>query len=117
MDPQVIDLVDVLERVQGDKDLLLELLDIFVDDYQKKRKFLEKSVHDNDSGQTHSLAHSLKGAAGNIGAKALFETFSKLDQMAKSHNLSEAPGVLAEMAERFENLKQCIVSLKKEFQH
>ena len=83
MSPQVLDLADVLERVQGDKQLLLELLDIFTEDYQKKIKLLDKSIKDNDYGQTHSLAHSLKGAAGNIAAKALYETFSKLDDMAK----------------------------------
>ncbi len=115
MSLKIIDLADVLERVQGDKKLLLELLDIFVEDYQKKIKLLEKSVSDNDYGQAHSLAHSLKGASGNIGAKAIYETFFQLDQMAKNNDLSQAADILAEMTQCFKNLKERIAALKKEF--
>jgi len=38
MGREVLDLNEFLERVQNDKELLLELLDIFVEDFQEKRK-------------------------------------------------------------------------------
>ena len=110
-----LDLADVMDRVQDDVDLLLELLDIFVEDYEKKRPRLEKSINDKDFGQTHSLAHSLKGAASNIGAKPLFETFVKLDEMAKNNDLNQAATVLAAMTQRFNHLKRRIATLKTEF--
>ena len=65
MSDEVLDLNEFLERVQDDKELLLELLDIFSDDYQKKRVQLEEAVNKNDSEQIKSVAHSLKGASGN----------------------------------------------------
>ena len=37
MAEDIIDLPDVLERVQDDKELLLELLDIFQEDFVSKR--------------------------------------------------------------------------------
>ena len=41
MSEEILDLKEVMERVQDDKELLLELFDIFITDYSEKRKLLE----------------------------------------------------------------------------
>jgi len=44
MSEEIIDLKDVLERVQDDKELLDELLDIYQEDFVQKRQALGKPL-------------------------------------------------------------------------
>ena len=94
MSDNVFDLQEFMERVQNDKELLLELLDIFTEDYKTKRQLLGEAIEKNDYEQVRSIAHSLKGATGNISAKALRETLMQIEDMAKRENLSGIDNLL-----------------------
>ncbi len=48
MSEEIIDLKDVLERVQDDKELLDELFDIYQEDFVIKRKALGDAIAAND---------------------------------------------------------------------
>jgi HPt (histidine-containing phosphotransfer) domain-containing protein len=71
MDKKVIDLEDALDRVQQDMELLLELFDIFEEDFKVKRKDIEKYLKEKNAEMIRNIAHSLKGASGNISAKTI----------------------------------------------
>lgn len=111
---KVIDLDDVLERVQDDWELLLELLDIFEQDFSAKRPLLAQMVAEKSCEKIHDLAHSLKGASGNISAKALFQSFLQLEKMGESQDLSPAPELLKTIDAQFEDFKVRAAQLKKE---
>lgn len=115
MDNKAIDVEELLERVQDDKELLLELLDIFCEDYKEKRKSLDEIVQNNDYEQVKSIAHSLKGASGNISAKALREIFVKLEEMGKNSDVSGSTDLFKELDENFAVLEEHISQLKTEF--
>lgn len=113
MGNDAIDLNEFLERVQDDKELLLELIDIFAEDYEGKRKLLGTAVEGKDYEEIKSIAHSLKGASGNISAKKLRMILLQFEEMGKAQDLSEVEEVLealdkeyANVAERFESLKE-----------
>jgi len=84
MSEDLLDVNEFMERVQDDKELLLELLDIFLADYMEKRKTLQEAVDGQDFEQIKGVAHSLKGASGNISAKSMCEIFSSLEEMGKN---------------------------------
>ena len=44
MSEEIIDLKDVMERVQGDRELLCELFDIYQEDFIKKRQALGEAI-------------------------------------------------------------------------
>ena len=71
MEEKIIDLEDVLDRVQDDMELLLELFDIFEGDFEIKRKEFDQCLSDGNMEMVKNIAHSLKGAAGNISAKRI----------------------------------------------
>ncbi len=48
---EIIDLKDVLERVQDDKELLGELFDIYLEDFVVKRKALGDAIAAGDIAQ------------------------------------------------------------------
>ncbi len=113
MNEEAIDLKDVLERVQDDRDLLMELLQIYTEDFVEKKKLLDEAVTKSDYDQIKNFSHALKGASGNISAKKLHTSFLTLEQMAKNKDLSQSPKLLSEINQQFSELKDYIVKLKK----
>jgi HPt (histidine-containing phosphotransfer) domain-containing protein len=114
MSDDVLDLADFKERVQDDIELLLELLDIYEEDYKKKRVALEEAVRGRNPDEVRNIAHSLKGASGNISAGQLRESFYKLEEMGKTKNLEGAQAALSQVDQEYEALARRFVSLREE---
>lgn len=115
MSQDAVDLKDALERVQNDRELLLELFDIFLDDCPGKIKALKEAVAKKDLTALKAVAHSLKGASGNISAKKLYQAFLQIEQMAKNNDLSAMQEPLKGLDSQFEEFKACCAELKEEF--
>jgi HPt (histidine-containing phosphotransfer) domain-containing protein len=111
----IIDLKDFMERVQDDKELLVELLDIFQEDFVGKRAAMGEAVKSNDVTKVKEVAHSLKGASGNISAKEMHANFLKIEQSAKNGDLSQIPPILQSIDGQFEQIKAFAVKVKKDF--
>jgi HPt (histidine-containing phosphotransfer) domain-containing protein len=112
---EIIDLKDFMERVQDDKELLLELLDIFQEDFVGKRQSLEEAVKNNDVTKIKEVAHSLKGASGNISAKEMHANFLKVELATKNNDMAQVALILKEIDVQFDLIKQFAVKIKKEF--
>ncbi|MBL8012401.1 MAG: Hpt domain-containing protein [Candidatus Omnitrophica bacterium] len=112
---EIIDLKDFMERVQDDKELLLELLDIFQEDFVIKRQALQTAVSASDIAKIKEVAHSLKGASGNISAKEMHANFLKIEQAVKVNDLGQLGPILQEVDTQFELIKKFAAQLKKDF--
>ncbi|MBF0619590.1 MAG: Hpt domain-containing protein [Candidatus Omnitrophica bacterium] len=112
---QIIDLKDAMERVQDDKELLLELFDIFVEDFVGKQKGLWEAFKKGDCSAFQMLSHGLKGATGNISAHQMHLNCIELDKMGKGCDLAPAEPKLKLLDQQFEELKVEIAKVKKEF--
>lgn len=115
MDPTVIDLDDVMERVQDDKELLLELFDIFEEDYARRRKVLEDALAAKNFETIRDVIHSIKGAAGNIGAKTLHATCQNIEHMAMDENLNGIVQVMPALDEQYDAVQGHIAQLRVQF--
>ena len=115
MSEEIIDLPDVLERVQDDKELLLELLDIFQEDFQKKREALGQAVAAGNIEKIKETAHSIKGSSGNISAKPMHASCLQLEQLAKSGTTTGMPDLVKAIDAQFEQVKVFAAKLKKEW--
>ena len=114
MKSDVIDLPEFLERVQDDKALLLELLDIYEQDFIQKRQYLSEAAQQKDYERIKEIAHSLKGASGNISAKNLRPLFSSLEEMGKTGNVSTVEATLSQIDQEFALLKVRMDQLRQE---
>ncbi len=114
MDEAVIDIEEFLERVQEDKELLFELLEIFTEDFGEKRELLSTAVAGKDYEQIRGIAHSIKGASGNISAKVLRTICVTLEDMGKNNNLDGIEDLLVNLDKSFEHLTARIEEVKKE---
>ena len=112
---EIIDLKDFMERVQDDKELLLELLDIFQEDFVGKRQSLDEALKSKDVNKIKEVAHSLKGASGNISAKEMHANFLMIENAVKCNDLNKVASILEEVNDQFNQIKQFAAKLKKEF--
>lgn len=109
-----IDLKEVMERVQDDAELLFELLEIFVEDFEDKRQKLGEAVEAGDVETVQAITHGLKGASGNIAAKAMHEHIKAIEAAAKTGDIAPTKEGLPLLDQQFEDLKVHIEKLKAE---
>ncbi len=115
MNEQVIDLVEVLERVQDDKELLLELFDIFTSDYLQKTQLLRMAIAQKNIEQVKDIVHSIKGASGNISAKAVHAMCVSIEELCAKKDIKAVEEALPVLDGKFKALENCIAKLKSEF--
>jgi len=111
----IIDLKDAIERVQDDKELLLELFEIFQEDFPGKRDAILAAFTKGDVNTFLQLAHGLKGATGNISARQMHENCIELDLMGRKGNLAGAKERLELLDKQYEAFKAEAAKLKTQF--
>ena len=116
MSEETLDVNDFMERVQGDKKLFFELLDIFISDFHLKRKLLEEALVNNDGQAVEHIAHFLKGSCGNISAGQLRVSVHDIEKRGKSKYLQGLENCLSEVDQKFEELMACIGELHTKLQ-
>ncbi|HEV2205393.1 MAG TPA: PAS domain S-box protein [Candidatus Acidoferrales bacterium] len=85
-----IDWTAALEHMDGDRELLDEVARLFADEWPKTKAELDAALECADFKRSERLAHGLKGAAANLGAKALSESAFVLEKLARASQQQEA---------------------------
>lgn len=114
MDNRVIDLEDVLERVQNDWELLFELFDIFEQDFMVKKPMCDNLFSHQEFDKLRDIAHSLKGAAGNISAKKLFDSLYQIEKLSEEHTPERIPALLKAVDKQFIEFQSAKAQIRKE---
>ncbi|MBF0523622.1 MAG: PAS domain S-box protein [Deltaproteobacteria bacterium] len=101
--------VELLKRAFNDHDLAKELLRMFLESIPPRIFDIKEAVDHNDAGALLHAAHFLKGSAGNIAAKGLFQTARQLEQMAKDGDLTSAEETYLRLEKEFNRLKPILL--------
>ncbi len=88
-----MDLPMALEEFEGDQELLVEVVDSFLDTMDKQFEMISQAVADGDSSVVIAEAHKIKGGAGNLTADSLAEAAKELEHCAKSNEMKQAAGL------------------------
>ena len=115
MDDKIINLAEVMERVQDDKELLLELFEIFSEDYNLKMQKLKSAIAEKNFEVIKDLTHSVKGAAGNISAKAVHATCIQIEKLALAKDSVGIQQMIPVLDGQYSDLQKCMVEIKKQF--
>ena len=94
-----IDLEDGMQRCMGDRQLLRDLLIQFREHYGDAAGRMNKLYY---AGRLHDagfLAHSMKGAAANLGAPELTAVAAQLEEALRENRAAVLPQLLARFAE------------------
>jgi HPt (histidine-containing phosphotransfer) domain-containing protein len=90
-----------LERCGNDPYLLRELIDIFLEAEPGWTRDLQAAVTSGEVEKIHRIAHTLKGAIGNLGGTVAQHSAQHLEDMVKAGNLGG-------MGEAWEQMRQAI---------
>lgn len=94
---RVLDLDTALENLDGDSELLQEVIDIFLEMVPEQLDALESSIAEGRISDVVRQAHSLKGSASNFCAARFVQTAYRLEHLAKEGSLGGAPQLLQEL--------------------
>jgi len=103
----IVDRENLMSRLQGDTNLLAEIVSIFARELPGHLATLEADVDAGDANRIRETAHKLKGAVGNLSSKPTYKAASALEKAAASGDLSRS-------AESFEELRSLTKQLLNE---
>lgn len=86
---EILDVNDGVERVMGDRDLYSRMLRRFRKDYIDGDRPIRAALATGEPGVAHRLAHTIKGAAGMIGARRLHQHAADLETALRTAAGSE----------------------------
>ncbi len=112
-----LDVAAALDRVEGDRSLLEELLRLFVDECQATLRQIRDSWSAHDARALGRLAHTLKGSSANVGANAVSEVAHTIERLARAGNLESAVRPIADLEREIERLVPELDSFLKETAH
>jgi HPt (histidine-containing phosphotransfer) domain-containing protein len=83
-----VNLPELLTRVDNDRELLRELVDIFKVEFPRLLELLQEQVVRGDLQQVRSTSHGLKGMLGGLSVIRAAAMAARLEQMASDQELS-----------------------------
>jgi HPt (histidine-containing phosphotransfer) domain-containing protein len=97
---------EVLANLRGlpgdaDEDLLVELIDLFLQDVPARLVQLHGALVDGQAKLVMQIAHSLKGSSANLGARGMACICGKLEERGRAGSLDGGPGLYGELEHEF----------------
>jgi two-component system, sensor histidine kinase and response regulator len=89
-----VDLAAALERLEGDRELFEELVQVFKTDCPTTLKDIRRALAARDAASLGDHAHTLKGSSANLGASTVSQTAYELEKIGRSGDLERAAHLL-----------------------
>jgi two-component system, sensor histidine kinase and response regulator len=104
----------VLARVEGDRQLLEQMVSIFLEEVPRQLAELRKAIDDADARAVERAAHTLKGAVGIFAAPPAVAAALRVELMGREKNLAGAAPALASLEREVERLKSVLRAFAQE---
>jgi HPt (histidine-containing phosphotransfer) domain-containing protein len=104
----VFDYEDFLYRIDGDVDLLKEVIVIFLEDTPRLLANLYSGIRSGDKKTVERAVHTLKGATANISAKRLQQLSHHVQLMLKTNDVVHLEPFIEGFEENYEKLDQVL---------
>ncbi len=105
---------ELLDRVEGDLELLEEIVVAFIKDYPDKMSEIREVIVDGKAADLQRLAHSFKGSVGIFSKGKTFENAKLLEMCGSEGDLTKAPQILDELEENLKVLERDLEKLLAE---
>ncbi|MBW1802615.1 MAG: Hpt domain-containing protein [Deltaproteobacteria bacterium] len=94
------------ENLGLEEDEFQELVQLFIETSLSDLEALHHAVMENNAAKVRMAAHSIKGAANNLGLVDLYETGKEIEEKARDDQLDGLPEMLASLKARLDDLLQ-----------
>jgi CheY-like chemotaxis protein len=109
---EVLDEALFVSRVDGDPQLLRDLVDLFLEECPRLVGEIRVALERKDAKAVQRGAHSLKGCTSNLAAKMASEAALKLERLAQAGDLVHAESVLQELECQLERLEPALLAVR-----
>jgi HPt (histidine-containing phosphotransfer) domain-containing protein len=107
----ILNLAVALDRMGGDRELLEEVIRIFLATAPELLGRVRQAVTSRDCVAAERAAHALKGSVANFGAEAAYAAALRLESMAKSGDLGGCEEILGAVEAEMERLRAELAAL------
>ncbi len=101
----VFDRSAFLERLDGDEELMEEIVQVFMADFPAQLAMLKDALSQDNAYALERQAHAMRGAAANIEAKTLKSIAFEIETAGNSKDISQADSLIEKLEMEFEELK------------
>lgn len=108
----IFDEVGAMDRVAGDKELLVELFEIAFEDTPLRIEKIEVALESGDAIMVAETAHAMKSAFGNIGAVRCHELSFELEKTGKVGEIQHASDILTQLKQEIELFERAVDAFK-----
>lgn len=110
----VFDRDDALDSMDGDMDLLKEMVVEFLEQLPKDINALQESISNKDTVTLERTAHTIKGSTGILSARNTYEVAQRLEVMGKEGELDEAMHTYDSLIKESEKLRKALQDFQRE---
>jgi signal transduction histidine kinase/DNA-binding NarL/FixJ family response regulator/HPt (histidine-containing phosphotransfer) domain-containing protein len=107
-----VDLGEALDRVDGDRELLGELAEIFLDSCPAYLDSIRQALAQNDAAALTFAAHALKGSVGNFVKIGPFETARALEALGRQSTLTGTSALFQQLENEIAALQLALANLR-----
>ncbi|MEO8484472.1 MAG: response regulator [Acidobacteriota bacterium] len=108
------DSVEALARIEGDRGLLTELVDIFGAESPRMLADIRQAIDAGDPIRLERAGHALKGSVSSLGARAVTHSASLLEGMGRSGDLSHAAERFADLEREIQDFERAVRLFRQE---
>ena len=112
MADSAIDHAVLLRRFEGDRDLLREVIGLFLADYPTRLSAVHAAVEQRDGPGLFRAAHSIKGSVANFDATVAFEAALRLEQMGRANDFVHSREACAALEREIRRLTDALAPLR-----
>jgi PAS domain S-box-containing protein len=99
---------DALASVDGDKNFLKEIVELFVKECPTMVAQIRQAVNEGNAAAVDRASHKLKGVVGNFGGRNAYDLAWKLEQLGKSNNLTNVKELFFSLEKEMERLTEAL---------
>jgi HPt (histidine-containing phosphotransfer) domain-containing protein len=107
-----IDLTEVMEILDGDKELLIECFDEFLSDMPQTLAEIQSAIEQKNTLSLDEAAHKLKGSLRYMAAAQAADVAYQLEIMGKEQNLESAGNTFKTLTYECEKVKEFMEQYK-----
>ncbi len=115
VDPSVIDRNAALQKLAGDEELLVEIIDLYLEDAPAVFARLQAAVQAGDAEGVWKAAHRIKGSVGSLSATRAFEAARELESLGRQSDLAAVPVAFATLEAEMNRLAGALAELRSEY--
>ena len=105
----VLDLESAFERIEGDRELFQELVELLFSELGHQVPKLKMAIETADASQIEQVAHSMKSALANVGALAASALSKEMEFAGRAGDLARAAKASESFVPALTDLKAALI--------